>query len=327
MRYGLVPVKNAIYWLWRKMWAWGPLAWIVGTICISVGIVVAPERMYVLGRTLVTVGGCLLSAKVLHDAVAEHKPVREIVAAFLISGVIILAVTIGGWWIIKKIEWNHEVVIKVTFKSSPLFTEKRQRDIVWNLNEYYVYLKKVGFDLPVEIPPLGLSPPHSAMLSGGSQGPAYYSHLIITEDTVDNPNILRSVYSTYTFNRMLVWPDAYKTGLSRTEAKDDEVAVWIFSCYFPASFSGRKACADEAPGHNWTEAIWEVRSKYGQDYTDGLMCYTVTMWGVPAKYADSFDKFFRYRLAGGESVKDNGQRGPEIDVRFKRHGLDITPPL
>jgi hypothetical protein len=157
------------------------------------------------------------------------------------------------------------------------------------------------------------------MGGGGSEGPAYYSSVIITEDKVDDPSILRSVYSSYIFNRTLVWPDAYKTGISRTEAEDDEIAAWIFSCYFPASFSEHKACADEAPGHKWSDAMWDVRREYGQDYTDGLMCYTVKTWkGVPAKYVNDFDKFFRYRIAGGESVKDNGQRDREIDAIFKR---------
>lgn len=322
----LTPFTNAVHWLWGKISGWKQLAWIFG-ICISLSFVAAREQMYGTTRALVTAVGVLLLAKVLNDSVVEHKPIKEILVAFLINGAIITAAIFGLWRVIAQIEWNHEVVIKMTFKSSPLFTEKRQKEIIWSLNEYYRYLTKIGFDLPVEIPPLGLSPPHGIMGGGGSEGPAYFSSLIISEDNVDDPNVLRSVYSSYTFNRILVWPDAYKNGISRTEAEDDGRAAWIFACYFPRSFSGNNTCADETPGRMWREAIWEVRREYGQDYTDGLMCYTVKTWkGVPVKYIENFDQFFRYRLAGGESVKDNGQRSSEINAIFKRHGLQITPP-
>ena len=270
-------IKNAVGWLWTKFWAWGPLGWIVGTICVSVGLLLAPERMYETGRVLVAFGGILVSVKVIHDAVAENRPIKEILAVSAISVAIFTAVVFGGLWIIGNIEWNHEVVINMTFKSSALLTEKRQRDIVWEVNEYYLYLKKIGFSFPVEIPPLGLSPKHGPIMGGGGDGPAYYSSLIVSEDSIDSPDILRYIYSAYSINRILVWPDSRKLGISRAEAEDDEESAWIFSCYFPQSFSGHKVCADDSPGHSWKDAMLEVRSKYGQEYADELMSYTAIM--------------------------------------------------
>lgn len=319
-RLRLQPIGNALVWLWRKTWAWGPVAWI-GAVCISASIVLVQEQMYRAGRGLLTIGLLLLFLKVSHDVLAEGKPAAEIVTTVLASGVVFGLFGFSAWQTIDRIVWNHEVVIKMTFKSSPVFTAKRRKEIVWNLNEYYRYLQKVGFEFPTEIPPLGLTPPHGLMLGGGTQGPAYYSSLFIPEDSVDNPDVLRSVYSSYIFDRILVWPDAYKTGFSRAEAEDDEEAAWIFSCYFPASYSGHRVCSNEVPGHNWLDALWETRNKYGQDYTDSLLCYTMMTWGVPSKYADNFDRFFRYRLVGGESVVGV----VDLDAVFTRYGLDVGP--
>ncbi|MBZ5699031.1 MAG: hypothetical protein LAN18_10855 [Acidobacteriia bacterium] len=323
----LLSFINVVRWLWRKIWDWGPLAWIVGTILIPVGIVVAQERMYGLGRTLIALGPLLLLLKILHVSIGEHKPAKEISAVFVISGLALMVVTYGGWWAVSKIEWKQEVVIKMTFKSSPVLTERTQRKIIWQINQYYLYLKKIGFELPAEIPPLGVSPSHGIISGGGSPGPTYYSSLIISEDAINNSSVLISIYSIYTFNRALVWPDAYRRGISRAEADDDEVAAWILSCYFSASFSGRNVCQKDTPGYKWVDAMWDVRKSYGQDYADGLMCFTEMMWkNLPAKYVDTFDKFFRYKLIAGESVKNNASEEPKIDLIFKQHGLDITLP-
>jgi hypothetical protein len=118
-----------------------------------------------------------------------------------------------------------------------------------------------------------------------------------------------------------------KVGMNHAEKEDDEIAAWIMQCYFPASFVGHLVCDRNSPGYKWQEALWEVRSQLGHDYADGLLCYTVNLWGsVPSKYVGDFDKFFRYKLASGESVKDNANTGKEIDAIFKRRRLDISPP-
>ncbi len=223
---------------------------------------------------------------------------------------------------------RREIIVVVTFKDSPLFTAGRKEKIRTELDAYYRYLTQLGLDLPREIPPLGLSPAHGPLMGGGSQGPVYYSSLIVPEDTVDNPAVLRFVYSLYTFNRMLVWPNAYKASISRAEAEDDEVAAQIYACYYPASFSGKSVCGKNGSDHKWTDAMLEVRMKYGQEYTDALMCYTLRMWNdMPPKDVENFDRFFRYKLVAGETVKDNGpNRHRELDEILRKHGIEVTLP-
>jgi hypothetical protein len=219
------------------------------------------------------------------------------------------------------------MVVQMTFKQSPVLADRQHR-IQWEMNGYFLYLKKSGLDSPVEIPPLGVNPRNSTILvSGGILGPISTHSIYIPEDAIDNADNIRFAYSIYAFNRLLVWPDMLKTGMTRAEAEHDEVAAWIAECYFPASFAGHMVCGKGTPGYKWLEALWEVRNQLGQDYADGLMCYTVKLWGsLPSKYVGDFDKFFRYKLASGESVKDSPGTGREIDTIFKRHGLDISPP-
>lgn len=323
----LPAVGKAILWLLEKFWGWGPLSFIVGTICIGVGIVVAQEHMYGLARCLVAAGAILVPSKVIHDALKEKKPFMQVLAASLISVGAIAAVTWGAFWIIKRIEWKNEVIIRLTFKSSPLFTPKRQREIIWDLNKYYRYLTGLGFDLPADIPPLGLTPPHGILSGGGSaRAPYYFSSLYISEDLIDNPNVLLHVYSIYSFDRILLDPYSSKP---KAQVDDEEVAAWIYSCYFPASFSEQQVCANDTPGHKWNDALWEIRHAYGADYTDKLLCYALKMWkGMPPKYVENFDRFFRYKLASGESVADNqgGQRYWELNAILQRNGIDTAQP-
>jgi hypothetical protein len=147
------------------------------------------------------------------------------------------------------VNWpRRELLVEVTFKDSPQLTARRRKQIEIELDDYYRYLISVGLDLPREVPPFGLTPPGGPELVGGSSaspgtdGPAYSSYLLVPEDAVDNPNTIRAVYSSYTFERILVWPDAWDQNMSREEKQDDEIAEWVYTCYFSSAFSGTPTC-------------------------------------------------------------------------------------
>jgi hypothetical protein len=74
--------------------------------------------------------------------------------------------------------------------------------------------------------------------------------------------------------------------------------------------------------------MWDVRQKYGQEYADSLMGYALKMWrDLPTKYADNFDRFFRYKLVAGETVKDNSaDRYRELNDVLQHHGIDTAQP-
>jgi hypothetical protein len=318
-------IGRTVGWLSAKFWDWGVLSWFVVGLLLPIGVGVAMGGMYLIGRYLIAIALALMFLKVIHDAGVAKRSISEIAWVVGITAVVGIVILWGCFWVIGEIEWEKELVVKMTFKQSAVLTDQRQRDLEWEMNKYFLYLKKVGFDLPAEIPPLGLTPPHGIIVIGGpTTGPISTHSLFIPEDAIENIDNMRFAYSVYTFNRLLVWPDMLKPGMSRVEAEHDEVASWIAECYFSASFTGHQVCDKGTPGYKWQEGLWEVRSQLGQGYTDGLVCYTVNLWrNVPPKYVGNFDHFFRYKLVSGESVKGNSNTGREMDAIFKRHGIDV----
>ncbi len=202
---------------------------------------------------------------------------------------------------VKTLRHEAPILVRMNFKESVVLTPKRRENITRTVDEFYRYLTRgIGFDLPKELPPLGVSPPKSVLSAGGQQdAPIYYSSIIIPADGIDNPDIIRTAYSTYIFETALVHPDA---GALRPL---NEEAAWVFFCYYPSSFTGKSVCATDAPANKWRAALWEIRSRYGRAYTDRLLCYTFKMWNTSVTKPANFDIFFWNKLLAGETAIDN----------------------
>jgi hypothetical protein len=316
-------LARSVVWLWKKFWSWGALAWVIFGLLFPVGSgVAAVERMYLIARVFVSVGCFLLVVKTIEYILTE-RPKKSKSDVIWTSGVTLVLGSTFAWgcfWFIDVIEWNHEVVINMTFKQPPVIPERQQRHIQWEINKYFLYLKGIGLDdLNAQIPSLGLTPIGGPMVIGGpSLGPVPTVSIYIPKDAAANDDNIRFAFSIYTFNRILSWPDMLKPNLSKVESDYDERAAWIMECYFASSFAGYMICGNGSPGYQWQEAMWGVRTKFGQDYTDGIMCYTVNLWRcIPSKYVGDFDKFFRYKLVSGEGVKGS----QNIDDVLKQYGL------
>jgi hypothetical protein len=212
------------------------------------------------------------------------------------------------------------IMIKMNFKDSPLLSPKRRERITKILDDYYRYLTlNVGFDLTVELPPFGVSPPKSIMLAGGQRDASiYYSHIVVPADGLENPDVLRAAYSTYVFETSLVPTDGGPL------VPMNEEASWVFFCYYPSSFSGNTVCAPNAPASKWRSALWEIRAKYGRTYTDELLYYTFKMWSTTPNKQDNFDLFFWNKFAAGETVINNdGDRYNAVAKILRDHGIRL----
>jgi hypothetical protein len=102
-------------------------------------------------------------------------------------------------------------------------------------------------------------------------------------------------------------------------------AVWVFTCHLASSFSGKKVCSKNLPESKWIETMWSVRQKYGKNYTDKVMGFTLRMWSTsPPGQWSTFDQFFMNKLMSGEVVM-NGDPGRFNKVReiAKQHGVQI----
>ncbi len=183
-------------------------------------------------------------------------------------------------------------IIKMNFKDSPLLTSKRRERITKILDDYYRYLTR--------------------------DAPIYYSHIVVPADGLENPDILRAAYSTYVFETSLVPTDGGPL------VPMNEEASWVFFCYYPSSFSGNTVCAPDAPASKWRSALWEIRTKYGQVYTDKFLYYTFKMWSTTPNKQDNFDLFFWNKFAAGETVINNdGDRYNAVSKILKEHGIRL----
>jgi hypothetical protein len=105
------------------------------------------------------------------------------------------------------------------------------------MEKFYLYLTKVGFDLPKEVPPLD-----TARFAGAvflSPGPIYWGHLAISEKSIDDPKSAQPAYARYAFPALLGAYDP--ANLSRGLSGDHRIrASWICEKYFVSSFNDKE---------------------------------------------------------------------------------------
>ncbi len=213
-------------------------------------------------------------------------------------------------------------VLKLTFQDSASLTSARTERISSVLNDYYDYLtSEVGLELPKELPPIGVSPKGAVSLAGGMIGaPPYYSHIIISEDSIDNDDAVRSDYSFYIFQELL------NVGPPDSPVRQfNSQALWIFTCHFASSFGGKKICSIDVSPAKWIDALWEMRQIYGKHYADKVLGFTLRMWATssPGQWKD-FDQFFMNKLLPGETVMNGDPaRFNEVRELVKRYRIQI----
>jgi hypothetical protein len=193
--------------------------------------------------------------------------------------------------------------VVVIFKESPLFTEKRREKIIEAFDEFRSYLVRLGFDIPKDIPPLGVA--KGLIMAGGSQyGTVYDMHIVIPEETLDDPKwTVTCAYSNYTFWRLI--PDR---STNTQDAQMTGKAVRIVADYFRDSFVGKQTVSGVQAIDEWESALWNLREKYGHDLTDRAMFFAVKRWvpyGEFKREDVTFNSFFKSRIANGFSVLDN----------------------
>ncbi len=217
---------------------------------------------------------------------------------------------------------HKQGVLKLTFQDSPAFTPARIEKLSRILNDYYDYLTfEVGLELPKELPPIGASPKGAVSLAGGQIGAApYYSHIIVSEDSIDNDDAVRADYSFYIFQELLS-----ASPPNNSVQQFNSQALWLFTCHFSSSFSGKKICSIDVSPAKWIDAMWEMRQVYGKHYADKVLGFTLRMWATssPGQWKD-FDQFFMNKLLAGETVMNGDPvRFNEVRELVKRHGIQL----
>ena len=189
--------------------------------------------------------------------------------------------------------------VSLIFKDSPLLTPERKQRITNDINGLYLYLKGLGFPIEKDIPPLGVSRSNAEMMGGTFPGPIYYRQILFPNDSLDDSDKIREVYASYVF-RILFRSIGYPLS---ADPQNDMTAATVFEIYFPSSLVGRNLDKTKWQGHDWMQALWEIRSKKGKDFTDRAMYYTYKLWDPTP--AGEFNKKFLTRFMAGVWVIDN----------------------
>ena len=206
--------------------------------------------------------------------------------------------------------------ISLVFKDSPLLTAERKLRITGEINGFYVYLKSLGFPVEKQVPPLGVSPYNVQMIGGVFPGTIYDKAIYLPNNSLDDPDRIREVYASYVF-RILFHAIGYPVS---PDVTNDITTATLFEVYYASSFAARNLDKSEWRGHEWMQALWEIRSQKGKDFTDRAMYYTYKTWDPTS--AGEFDrKFFIRFMAGVWVIDNNGASIESVGPILAKHHL------
>jgi len=213
----------------------------------------------------------------------------------------------------------HE--LKLIFKNSPLFTKPRQDRIGARMESFYRYLANLGLNPPEEVPPIGTGRTYGTVVV--DPGPVYMDTIRIPENAVDDPMAPARAYAIYCFHVLL--------GSFATTIPDHrrESAAWIFEGYFVASFSGKHPGPSASDTGKWVGALWDVRQRYGQKFTDEMVALTLKSLNDLGRTGENreldLNRYFYNSLMSAEFALDNDLSTlPRIKEILKRRNL--VPP-
>jgi hypothetical protein len=207
--------------------------------------------------------------------------------------------TFGTMLYAKRVWPSRQLVVEIIFKDSPLWTKQRKKEFSEALDDYYLYLRGIGFTtFSRAIPPIGFAHTNISTSGGSIGADVYYSSIWLSDETADQPAAAVQVYSGYLFNNAILYDDTV------TFPRDyKENAAAIFACYFDSSFRNKNVCPEGWPNQKWLDATWDMRHQCGQDSTDKLMFYTFAMWKTFPVKSESFDSFFSKKLLAAQNVQ------------------------
>jgi len=189
------------------------------------------------------------------------------------------------------------------FKASSLFTAARKRKITIQINSFHRYLTGIGFKVSTEVPLIGVEPQNVPSFGIGADR-LVKNDLSIAANRIDDPNAIVPLYALWVFHKMLPfegYPDNPKSWFSWD-------AQLMFERYYTESFENDYHYmlpeSDSAPLDKWNNALLDLRKKYGQDFVDRLLYYSLEDW-YPAGPTQDLDGFLWTRFDAGLLAIDN----------------------
>ena len=247
-------------------------------------------------------------------------PTRSFWAGTLAIPTLLIAVGAFGWWV-----WPHDVAM--TYTNTPEFNLYRRFRIQTAADSYSRFLKKIGFNVPVAAPALGIAP---GRVQAGPLPEIGTFRMTIAREDLDHPDDdLMAVYGFYFFSQVIHEPSSEGDPSSKQRLGD---ALWLFANYFRCSFDGKLTDYYDSPSdiEKWNHALWDLRIRYGADTMNKAMFIAAQQWKPSGsiKSDSSFNNYFSQRILAGIATLDANMADPGGEARgfLEKRGLFQPAP-
>src|ERR1017187_7818904 len=216
--------------------------------------------------------------------------------------------------------------LKLVFKEPDQFSVVAKRVISDEMQRMHDFLIDVGFDLSAEVPPLRIHAGGAVGMSWESPGTVYDEQLFVPTDGISDAETIRNLYALWVFRRMFRSAPFSPLGGGTFHANYNHLEVMssLYSCYYRSGLANRNVCPHDWSGSSWMKAIWNIRQRYGREFTDSAMLFTVKAWGSFYRAEPTFDAFFKDRFLKGVSVLSYDVKLlADIEKILHDHGLGI----
>lgn len=208
---------------------------------------------------------------------------------------------------------------RLLFSDSPLFTPERKEHIEKTIDDFRHYLKGVGFDVSMPVPPIRIQPGKVTLMIRATPDTAYDDSLAIGKETIDDPMILREAYANYYFSR----------ALRPVETADHRNVplVYVYSSYFVDSYPGgqRFPTSSQTDISRWIKALRDLRKQFGTETTDKALCIGLQRLSQrdwrDANFKSDNDYISNVIKLGFETLVNDFSESEKIDTVLRKYRL------
>ena len=219
-------------------------------------------------------------------------------------------------------QYQANINLNATFKSSPQFTWWRRQVITHDVARTRDFLVSLGIKVPTEIPPFAIQTGENSGDEGlvtPPNSPLYRSALVIGETKVSDRRTATSVYIAYVVQSRTEHTLAESQGImdiANLGILDDG-----FTCYFNAGFWNQTL-----PGCLWppTKALLALRKGLGSTLADNLAAAAFNSIADSSGElrSNDFHVYFTRAIKIADSIVDNDcARWPEISHILISNGI------
>jgi hypothetical protein len=212
--------------------------------------------------------------------------------------------------------------LKLLFRGPDQFSLAARQRISDQMQRMYECLVDAGFEPTPEVPPLRIKAGGAVAMSWQSPGTVYDEQLFVPANGMADSEAIRNIYALWVFRRMFRSHPFGSGEISDINYQHLEVMASMYLCYYRSVLADRNVCAHDWSGSAWLKAIWDIRQKYGREFTDSVMLITVKSWDPYNKPQPTFGAFFMPRFLKGVSVLSYDTKlSASIENILHRHNI------